>query len=555
VLSRQVVQTLLMLTLGACLRKKQSGNLAQLESEKVAFPFLTFESYVSQCTAGLGDIPDVNCAATEALPIFSYDPAEKTRPVAVKRIPAGSAVNSNTFCLNGAVGTPNAATSCATTTSLIVTESPNDVVWAALCRQDSVGLIGHSYKTGKTCFFEARSGYDEDSTYGLWKSKSGALPVFVPSPSRQVSTGNGFWLSPEQFSHPRYTETFRCVKCHSAGPFIRTPNALPNRVTSLLRFETAGQVWHDTPSNTKKGVPQARYEIIAQNGLNQLMGTRDWTPVSLDGLALKPCLTCHRNGPSLDSLRILDRDRKMVQAYPQFLANNKAVSVISILHKAADPHHLVGESIDERTGIFHLKDDFSYSKDMIIARALYHLQNCGKPGSEKECFAVQNNPVADPQSDDHIRFNFPFPLKNLQVSGLRNDLITRPSPLNKHELTCLRAQMKGSTFVRCLTRTEVLIQLKLFREGVESSPFGLGEIAFEGPLGSEIYSDRGSANKISSPEIYAQLAMKLEDGKYTTLQDWTTFSQNLGEGHQKLEICRRGENPCKPITVTFQVSH
>jgi hypothetical protein len=207
-LSRQVVWLLLTLTIGACFPKKQSGSLARFESETAPSQFLTFESYVSQCTTSLGSIPDVNCSATDVLPIFSYDPNEKTRPVTVQRIPVGSGVNSSKFCLNGAVGTSNETARCATTTNLVVKDSSNDVVWAALCRQDSVGLIGHSYKTGKTCFFEARIGYSEDTTYGLWKSTSGSLPSVVPSPSTQISTGSGFWMSPEQLSHPTYTIPF-----------------------------------------------------------------------------------------------------------------------------------------------------------------------------------------------------------------------------------------------------------------------------------------------------------------------------------------------------------
>lgn len=115
----------------------------------------------------------------------------------------------------------------------------NDVVFITFFRGSGLGVIGHKYSTGQTCFFEI----DELSD-----------PNNVPTP--QDSDYNDYWASPKQM-----TEVFNCVNCHMASPFLHTPavdqlrnpndtSELMLPLTGMAPYSVIGQEWQQPHTTT-----------------------------------------------------------------------------------------------------------------------------------------------------------------------------------------------------------------------------------------------------------------------------------------------------------------
>jgi hypothetical protein len=75
-----------------------------------------------------------------------------------------------------------------------------DVVFITFCRDGGLGVIGHKFSTGQTCFLSIIDGAD---------------PINPPKPGE-----NGY---NESWMRPSVVAADKCVNCHMASPFLHTP--------------------------------------------------------------------------------------------------------------------------------------------------------------------------------------------------------------------------------------------------------------------------------------------------------------------------------------------
>lgn len=109
----------------------------------------------------------------------------------------------------------------------------NDVVFITFFRGSGLGVIGHKFSTGETCFFEID---DFD-------------PINTAVPRPGDANYNDLWGRPSQLAGE-----FNCVNCHMASPFLHTPavDQLKNPMdtselllpfTGLSTYSIVGQEW------------------------------------------------------------------------------------------------------------------------------------------------------------------------------------------------------------------------------------------------------------------------------------------------------------------------
>ena len=91
----------------------------------------------------------------------------------------------------------------------------SDVVFITFCRDGGLGVIGHKYSTGETCFFSILDGQDNNNPPGV-----------------NDANYNDAWMAPSIVAQDN------CQNCHMASPFIHTPAVdqlkNPNDTSELL---------------------------------------------------------------------------------------------------------------------------------------------------------------------------------------------------------------------------------------------------------------------------------------------------------------------------------
>ncbi len=91
----------------------------------------------------------------------------------------------------------------------------SDVVFITFCRDGGLGVIGHKYSTGETCFFSILDGQDNNNPPGV-----------------NDANYNDGWMSPSIVAQDN------CQNCHMASPFLHTPAVdqlkNPNDTSELL---------------------------------------------------------------------------------------------------------------------------------------------------------------------------------------------------------------------------------------------------------------------------------------------------------------------------------
>jgi len=109
----------------------------------------------------------------------------------------------------------------------------SDVVFITFFRGSGLGVIGHKFSTGETCFMEID---DFD-------------PVNTAVPKPGDANYNDLWGNPAQIS-----QEFNCTNCHMASPFLHTPavdqlrnpadtSELLLPLTGLSPYSVVGQDW------------------------------------------------------------------------------------------------------------------------------------------------------------------------------------------------------------------------------------------------------------------------------------------------------------------------
>ena len=91
----------------------------------------------------------------------------------------------------------------------------SDVIFITFCRDGGLGVIGHKYSTGETCFFSILDGQDNNNPPGV-----------------NDANYNDGWMSPSIVAQDN------CQNCHMASPFLHTPAVdqlkNPNDTSELL---------------------------------------------------------------------------------------------------------------------------------------------------------------------------------------------------------------------------------------------------------------------------------------------------------------------------------
>ena len=305
------------LTFG-CIQKKPLAETKAARSTE-----LTFSRYVESCTEELGEIPALDCRENAdgwtALVLPQYGLKENSlgdfgssdpKPL----VQDGSFHDTSEGCVN-----PRWITGigkgmlCSAKQILAFRKSTNSrketVQWRTLCRDSKfdgtsdkvlgfgqVGLIGYNETTGSTCFFN------------------------VSNPARNFS-----WPKPSAADASNAYDSFEkiknsgtCVKCHSTGPWLRTPLVVPYVVAKKLRggdfakkvegiykpdifnapweqFQEAAET-HAVPSmfSFDHGKRTFKpYRIVEGEALEALHGANSWTPLKWTSPATSYCETCH----------------------------------------------------------------------------------------------------------------------------------------------------------------------------------------------------------------------------------------------------------------------
>ncbi len=241
-------------------------------------------NYASDCEKELGKIPHIRCADGEEIPVFNSDKGVSITDKnhwgyhtqcdnpSLLRTPFETWISGINPCVPYArIGRLGA-------------QPGFDTNWVFFCRRyfnrsrhsdiyDDINLIGHSPKTGATCFFVGRPNRIAP-TSRVDKGHSG---MWVPD----VTSAKGlkFWKSPREIeTQPILTGgTPLCTQCHDADPFVHSPH--------VDQVKLGGEPI--VPSN-----PNGKYWIVgAGAGMSH-----QWKPKHLVSPQAAACTACHRIG-------------------------------------------------------------------------------------------------------------------------------------------------------------------------------------------------------------------------------------------------------------------
>jgi len=167
----------------------------------------------------------------------------------------------------------------------------SDVVFITFFRGRGLGVIGHKFSTGETCFFEID---DFDATT-------------TKIPNTQDANYNELWGKP----HKLATE-FNCINCHMAGPFIHTPavdqlrnpndtSELMLPLTGLTEYAIVGKEW---------GQPHTTNIVNSCTSCHRPQCTDHFQNYPLDELVMPPPF---ENATSFDHSSISNADRQALR--------------------------------------------------------------------------------------------------------------------------------------------------------------------------------------------------------------------------------------------------
>jgi hypothetical protein len=167
----------------------------------------------------------------------------------------------------------------------------SDVVFVTFFRGSGLGVIGHKFSTGVTCFFEID---DFD-------------PVNTPVPKPGDSNYNDLWGEPSAMAGE-----FNCINCHMASPFLHTPavNQLKNPsdttqlmlpITGKAPYSILGEEW---------GQPHTTDIQNSCTACHRPQCTEHFQNYPLDELVMPPPF---QNATSYDHSNISDADRQAIR--------------------------------------------------------------------------------------------------------------------------------------------------------------------------------------------------------------------------------------------------
>ena len=293
-----------LIPLGGCLKKNNLNDSVKSLQSGAEF---SLADYVEKCEKALGTIPKLDCAEIDEVVIWARDAAGKPVRITDENVPGKSIrFQKGVNCVNPSLaGPPDARCMPFAHIGALPGTFNASVVWLADCRRadvllpfntpsyESIGLIGHNRETGATCFFDTKRMPQGVSGKDIPNPNEHSNPPSAPRPEQ-------FWLSPREMGS---SEATRCVRCHSAYPWIRTPAVMHRDVAKMLGVQNDPKYFDleaAVPRKFDPGIPKdghkRPYFIVAREGLESVSSKGLWTPKVDDLEEVKPCQACHRMG-------------------------------------------------------------------------------------------------------------------------------------------------------------------------------------------------------------------------------------------------------------------
>jgi hypothetical protein len=268
-----------------------SANNAGFESEYTAEQFAKLDeqsqlhAYARACEKKLGKIPKPDCSKGYEVPV-GVTTSQGFQPHGKPSAQYNGSWNEDRTCdrpsfLLSAISSNG---SCApySKAGRLPSQEGFKTEWVFVCRRyfdrpeestrfDDVNLIGYDRSSGATCFFNSKVNEEPPVSESLDK----AVDV-KDVPEVMASESLKFY----QTLKLNASEA-RCVSCHSAQPWLRTPY--------LQQVK-----WGDesvVPSMTAADP----YHLVAYNYM-EAVHTEKWTPKTLVSAEAKACTGCHRIG-------------------------------------------------------------------------------------------------------------------------------------------------------------------------------------------------------------------------------------------------------------------
>ncbi len=287
-----------------CIQKRNLNDSVKSVQDGAEF---NFASYVQACEKALGPIPKLDCSEIDEVVIWTRDASGAPVRVTDEDIPGKSMrFKKGMNCVNPSLaGPPDARCMPFARIGALPGTFEASVVWLADCRRadlllplnaptyESIGMIGHNRETGATCFFDTK------------RHPQGVVGKNVPNPNVKLNPSGApapeqFWLTPREIGS---SEGTRCVRCHSAYPWLRTPPVLHREVAKMLGVPHDPKYFDREAAVPRKfdlGIPKdghkRPYFVVARDELESVSSKGTWTPKvdALDGA--KACQACHRVG-------------------------------------------------------------------------------------------------------------------------------------------------------------------------------------------------------------------------------------------------------------------
>ncbi len=242
-------------------------------------------AYAKACERKLGKIPKIDCSAGYEVPVGSTS-NQVFSPHGKPNAAYNGSWNEERVCdrpsfLLSAISSYG---SCAPHSKVgrLPAQEGFKTEWVYVCRRyfdrppesgrfDDINLIGYDRESGATCFFNSKVNEEPPKSEDEDKAVDARKIPEVTAPES---------LSFYQSLKLNASEA-RCVSCHAAQPWLRTP---------YLQQVKWGEESVVPPMSAKDP-----YYLVASNYMEAIHDAR-WSPKVLMSPEARPCATCHRIG-------------------------------------------------------------------------------------------------------------------------------------------------------------------------------------------------------------------------------------------------------------------
>lgn len=253
------------------------------EAHDITIVQKTALEYAYECEDVLGKLPN-----------FKYEDALEI-PMTKNGIPITQATNNSNDCDNpfafGAACDPGNRLGRYQGINPDGSEN-DDVVFITFFRDGGLGVIGHKFSTGETCFLETVGKFDAANN-----------PIPIPGDANY----NEIWAKPSKL-----VSEFNCVNCHMASPYIHTPAIdqlkNPSDTSELLVPLTGNNPY--IIIGQEFGEPLTTNIINSCTSCHRPQCTQHFENFPLDELVMPPPF---KNATDFDHSNISNQDREAIR--------------------------------------------------------------------------------------------------------------------------------------------------------------------------------------------------------------------------------------------------